>query len=42
MEDALISDVKIKSIYRDLPTYEEQETYLHSSLETLIQKEMSK
>ena len=36
------SNLIIKSLYRDLPSYEEQEMLLHRSLETLIQKEMSK
>lgn len=36
------SNLTIKSLYRDLPNYEEQEMLFHSSLEALIQKEMSK
>ena len=36
------SNLTIKSLYRDLPSYEEQEMLLHRSLEALIQKEMSR
>ena len=36
------SKLTIKSLYRDLPSYEEQEMLLHRSLEALIQKEMSR
>ncbi len=36
------SNLTIKSIYRDLPSREEQEMLFHRSLEALIQKEMSK
>lgn len=36
------SNLTIKSLYRDLPNYEEQEMLFHSTLESLIQKVMSK
>lgn len=36
------SNLAIKSLYRDLPSYEEQEILFNRSLEELIQKEMSK
>lgn len=36
------SNLTIKSLYRELPSYEEQEMLFHRSVEELIQKEMSK